>query len=82
MRMRSLNKLILQNPNLLASESGNKMVRIQGIRAILKEKDGELSFVIGSKTLVTITGSGTDSSIIIEYANSLDIDLIKSIVEG
>lgn len=74
--------MFLQNPALLAAQPGSKIIRIHGKKAILKfssqDKEGELSLVVGTKTLLTIGGSEIDDpSIVVQYAKDVNVDLIK-----
>lgn len=77
--------MFIQNPALLAAQPGSKMIRIHGKKAILKfssqDREGELSFVVGTKTLVTVSGNEiTDASAMVQYAENINVDLIKKIV--
>ena len=79
--------MFVQNPALLGSQPGAKLIRMGRIKAVLKfsEEDqrGELSFVVSGSTLVQVTGDNiADPEILVTYAEAIRIDVITEVLGG
>jgi len=74
------------SPAFFANQPDTKLVKIQGRKAVqkfnAKEKEGEISIVIGSRMLVSIKGRELPASDdMVAYANAINYEMLEKFLE-
>jgi hypothetical protein len=78
--------MLYTNPAFFANQPDTKLVKIQGRKAVqkfnAKEKEGEISIVIGSRMLVSIKGNQLPSiDDMMAYANAISYETLEKFLE-
>ena len=76
--------MFLSNPLFIAEDRSKETINLGNYSGIVEfsEGKGELDLLVGTKTLVTVKGSSIeDTKILKKYAEKIDFDIIKSVVE-
>jgi hypothetical protein len=77
--------MFVQNPALIASQPGSKLIRICRTKAVLKfseeDQEGEVSFILSGSTLVQVSGRQMeDPEVLVSYAEAIRTDIIEDVL--